>query len=140
MPKTVFIMTTLGAAAIWIALGVWLPWWLIAVAVAASAIWLVATPAGRRTGSITAAGVATLPQRLGGASVALVGIAGVVGVLIALLAMGNGFQSTLQATGSDDTATTIPKATDNAIDWASDRSPVLPMVSMITASRPPHPW
>ncbi len=40
------------------------------------------------------------------------------------------------APGSDDTATMIPKATDNAIDWASDRSPILPMVSMITALSP----
>ena len=124
MPKTVFIMTTLGAAAIWIALGVWLPWWLIAVAVAASAIWLVATPAGRRTGSITVAGIATLPQRLGGASVALVGIAGVVGVLIALLAMGNGFQATLQATGSDDTAIVLSLDSPSEISSVLDQSSV----------------
>ncbi len=103
MPDALFIMLMLGAAAIWVALGVWLPWWLIAVAAGAFSIWLLATPAGRRTGSITAAGMATLPQRLGGASVALIGIAGVVGVLVALLAMGNGFQATLQATGSEDT-------------------------------------
>lgn len=124
MPKPVFIMTTLGAAAIWIALGVWLPWWLIAVAVAAAAIWLVATPAGRRTGSITAAGIATLPQRLGGASVALVGIAGVVGVLIALLAMGNGFQATLQATGSDDTAIVLSSDSPSEISSVLDQSSV----------------
>lgn len=93
-------MTALAAAAIWIALGVWLPWWAIGVVAAAAAIWMLATPAGRRTGSITAAGIATLPRRLGGASVALVGIAGVVGVLVALLAMGNGFRATLQATGA----------------------------------------
>lgn len=77
MPKALLTMMTLGAAAIWIALGVWLPCWVIGAAVAAFAIWLAATPAGRRTGSITAAGIATLPQRLGGASVALVGLAGV---------------------------------------------------------------
>jgi putative ABC transport system permease protein len=104
MPKALLIMMALGAAAIWIALGVWLPWWLIGVTAGACAIGLAVTPAGRRTASITAAGIATLPQRLGGASVALVGIAGVVGVLIALLAMGNGFRATLQATGNDETA------------------------------------
>lgn len=34
----------------------------------AAAIWLIFTPTGRRSGSITAAGMATLPQRLGGGS------------------------------------------------------------------------
>jgi putative ABC transport system permease protein len=124
MPKPVFIITTWGAAALWIALGVWLPSWLIAVAVAASAIWLVATPAGRRTGAITAVGIATLPQRLGGASVALVGIAGVVGVLIALLAMGNGFQSILQATGSDDTAIVLSSDSPSEISSMLDQTSV----------------
>lgn len=70
MPKALFASMASAAAASWIAVGMWLPWWLIAVAAGAFAIWLAATPAGRRTGSITAAGIATLPQRLGGASVA----------------------------------------------------------------------
>jgi putative ABC transport system permease protein len=48
-------------------------------------------------------GIGTLPQRLGSASVIVLGIAGVVGVLVALLAMAGGFQSTLRATGRDDT-------------------------------------
>jgi putative ABC transport system permease protein len=48
--------------------------------------------------------MSTLPQRLGGASVVVVGIAGVVGVLVSLLAMGKGYESTFRATGSDDTA------------------------------------
>jgi putative ABC transport system permease protein len=122
MPKALFTMTALGAAAIWIAVGVWLPWWLIGVAVAACALWLIATPAGRRTGSITMAGIATLPQRMGGASVALVGIAGVVGVLIALLAMGNGFQATLQATGSDDTAIVLSSAAPSEVSSTLDQS------------------
>ena len=45
-----------------------------------------------------------MPQRLGASSVVVVGIAGVVGVLVALLAMGAGFQATLKQTGTDDTA------------------------------------
>jgi putative ABC transport system permease protein len=124
MRKALFVMATLGSAAIWIALGVWLPWWLIAAAAAAAAIWLVATPAGRRTGSITAAGIATLPQRLGGASVALVGIAGVVGVLVGLLAMGNGFRSTLQATGNADTAIVLGSSAQSEVDSMLDQTSV----------------
>ena len=49
-------------------------------------------------------GIATLPQRLGASAVVVVGIAGVVGVLVALLAMGAGFESTLRQTGTDDSA------------------------------------
>jgi len=114
----------LGAAAIWITLGVWLPWSLIGVATAAAALWLVTTPAGRRIGSITAAGMATLPQRIGAASVALVGIAGVVGVLVALLAMGNGFRAALQATGSDDTAIVLSVDSPSEIGSTLDRNAV----------------
>ena len=54
--------------------------------------------------SVTRIGVATIPQRLGSATVVVIGIAGVVGVLIAILAMGAGFEKTLLETGSNDTA------------------------------------
>jgi putative ABC transport system permease protein len=53
---------------------------------------------------VTAVGIGTLRQRLGSSSVIVIGIAGVVGVLVALLAMGQGFQATLQSGGRDDTA------------------------------------
>ncbi|WP_201748613.1 ABC transporter permease, partial [Escherichia coli] len=52
----------------------------------------------------TRIGVASLPQRWGASSVIVVGIAGVVGVLVAMLAMGEGFQATLNNTGDDTTA------------------------------------
>lgn len=141
MPKAWLTMTALAAAAIWIAMGVWLPWWAIGVVAAAGAIWMVATPAGRRTRSITAAGLATLPWRLGGASVALVGIAGVVGVLVALLAMGNGFRATLQATGSDDTAIVLSTGSVGEISSTLDPSSVAligsePQVMRDAAGRP----
>jgi putative ABC transport system permease protein len=54
--------------------------------------------------SVTKVGIATIPQRLGSASVVVIGIAGVVGVLVAVLAMGVGFEQTFGRTGSDDTA------------------------------------
>jgi putative ABC transport system permease protein len=44
----------------------------------------------------------TLPQRLGASSVIVIGIAGVVAVLVSVLAMGAGFQHTLADSGRDD--------------------------------------
>src|ERR1700735_5657913 len=44
----------------------------------------------------------TLPQRLGASSVIVIGIAGVVAVLVSVLAMGAGFQHTLADTGRPD--------------------------------------
>jgi putative ABC transport system permease protein len=77
-----------------------LPWPAIGALVALLALWLALSRAGRQCGAIAWAGLTTLPQRLGGASVVVVGIAGVVGVLVSLLAMGKGYEATFQATGS----------------------------------------
>jgi putative ABC transport system permease protein len=68
------------------------------------ALWLSFTRVGRQTLSVTGVGISTLGQRIGASSVIVIGIAGVVGVLVAMLAMGDGFQATLQQTGSNDTA------------------------------------
>ena len=54
--------------------------------------------------AITALNLRTIPQRLGSSLVIVIGIAGVVGVLIALLAMADGFRSTLASTGRPDRA------------------------------------
>ncbi|HKT42022.1 MAG TPA: ABC transporter permease, partial [Rhodanobacteraceae bacterium] len=97
----------LGLAAIVVAwLVVWtaLPWLVVLILAILLAVWLVATRTGRRTLSVTRVGVGTLSQRLGSTAVIVVGIAGVVGVLVALLAMGDGLTATLQQTGSNDTA------------------------------------
>ena len=48
---------------------------------------------------ITAVNVLTLPQRVGPSLVVVVGIAGVVGVLVSVLAMAEGFRHTLASTG-----------------------------------------
>ncbi|WP_245228109.1 ABC transporter permease [Xanthomonas bromi] len=88
----------MGLAA-WIAL----PWMLLPIA-ALLAVWLVVTRSGRLSLAAARIGIATLPQRWGSSSVIVVGIAGVVGVLVAMLAMGQGFQATLNSTGDDTTA------------------------------------
>ncbi|MBD8872832.1 ABC transporter permease [Rhodanobacter sp. DHB23] len=81
-----------------------LPWFGVVALAVALASWMVLTRSGRQAGSVTAVGIGTLRQRLGSSSVIVIGIAGVVGVLVALLAMGQGFQATLQSGGRDDTA------------------------------------
>ena len=102
--KNLFINAgLLVVVALMIALLAWLP----VVALAASLLltaWLALARSGRRTVSVTAVGISTLRNRIGSSSVIVIGIAGVVGVLVALLAMGEGFRATLQAGGRDDTA------------------------------------
>jgi putative ABC transport system permease protein len=89
-----------------VALVIWsvLPWYGAAIAAILLVLWLALTRSGRRTLNVTGVGLATLPARWGASSVIVIGIAGVVGVLVALLAMGEGLQATLQGTGSADTA------------------------------------
>ncbi len=96
----------LSVVALAAGLGVWiaLPWIGVLVIAALLAVWLLATRSGRLSLAAARIGIATLPQRWGASSVIVVGIAGVVGVLVAMLAMGQGFQATLNSTGDDTTA------------------------------------
>lgn len=77
-------------------------WGLLAL-LAVTMLWLAMTHVGRQTWSVLKVGMATVPQRLGSSTIVAVGIAGVVGVFVAILAIGAGFERTLQQTGSDDT-------------------------------------
>ncbi|SBV37871.1 conserved membrane hypothetical protein [uncultured Stenotrophomonas sp.] len=81
-----------------------LPWVGVLAVAVAIALWLALTRGGRLALAATRIGIASLPQRWGASSVIVVGIAGVVGVLVAMLAMGEGFQATLNSTGDDTTA------------------------------------
>lgn len=80
------------------------PWYVALGLLALLAIWLVFTKSGRQAAAVAGIGIASLPQRYGASSVIIIGIAGVVGVLVAMLAMAEGFQATLKQTGTDDTA------------------------------------
>lgn len=88
-----------------VALLVWTyaPWQAVLALVLLMAAWMALTRSGRQAASVTGVGLSTLSQRLGSSSVVIVGIAGVVGVLVALLAMGEGYSETLRKTGSKDT-------------------------------------
>jgi putative ABC transport system permease protein len=79
------------------------PWWLLLGMGMVLIAWMGLTRAGQQAWSVTQVGVTTIPQRLGSSSVVVVGIAGVVGVLVALLSMAVGFETTLKETGTDDT-------------------------------------
>lgn len=93
------IVILIVALAIWIVL----PWYGVLALAVLLALWLIFARRGRQTMSVTNVGLSTLPSRWGASSVIIIGIAGVVGVLVALLAMAEGFQATLKQTGSDDT-------------------------------------
>ena len=81
-----------------------LPWYGVLAFAVIVALWLALTRSGRLALAATRIGIAGLPQRWGASSVIVIGIAGVVGVLVAMLAMGEGFKATLDSTGGDDTA------------------------------------
>jgi putative ABC transport system permease protein len=89
-----------------VVLVVWfaLPWFAVLGLAIVFALWLFLTRGGRLALAAAQVGISSLPQRWGASSVIVIGIAGVVGVLVAMLAMGKGFEATLNRTGGDDTA------------------------------------
>jgi putative ABC transport system permease protein len=100
------------------------PWMLLVAAVAVFAVWMTTTRFGRQAWSATQLGIATIPQRLGAASVVVIGIAGVVGVLVALLSMAAGFEITLKQTGTDDTAIVMRAGAQTEMNSVLDRDSV----------------
>lgn len=85
------------------------------------ALWMLLTRMGRQAAAVTWVGVSTLRQRLGASSVIVIGIAGVVGVLVALLAMGDGLQKTLQSTGDTETAIIMRGGASNELSSGVSR-------------------
>ena len=90
--------------AVFLAAWIALPWPLLLGLAALFALWMLLTRTGRQAASVTRVGVSTLAQRLGASSVVVVGIAGVVGVLVALLAMAEGYRQTISNSGNEETA------------------------------------
>jgi putative ABC transport system permease protein len=80
-----------------------MPGWLMLACLTLLIAWLALTRTGQQAWSVALVGIATIPQRSGPSAVVVVGIAGVVGVFVALLAMGEGFEKTMKETGTDDT-------------------------------------
>lgn len=103
MGKLGFGLAMMVAVAVPVILLTGSPWWVVLAFVLLLALWMAFTRTGQQSWSVTKVGIATIPQRLGSSSVVVIGIAGVVGVLVALLSMAAGFETTLRATGTDDT-------------------------------------
>ena len=74
--------------------------------------------------AITAMGLQTLPQRLGSSSVIVIGIAGVVGVLISVMAMSIGFRHTLADAGRVDRAIILRGGSDAELNSNLTRTDV----------------
>jgi putative ABC transport system permease protein len=66
----------------------------------------------------------TLPQRIGASSVIVIGIAGVVAVLVSVLAMGAGFQHTLAGTGRPDRVIILRAGSDAELNSNLTRSDI----------------
>jgi putative ABC transport system permease protein len=104
---------------------VMLPWpgaILLAVLFAA---WMAFTRRGRQAASVTNVGISTLRQRIGSSAVIVVGIAGVVGVLVALLSMAEGYAETLRNTGSPDTAIVMRGASASEVMSVLDHDSIV---------------
>ena len=74
---------------------------------------------------ITWMSLATIPRRLGSALVIVGGIAGVVGVLVALLAIGEGFQAVLAQAGRLDDAIVLRKGASAELNSGLSREDVV---------------
>jgi len=71
--------------------------------------------------AITAIGIRSIPERWAPSLVIVIGLAGVVAVFTALLAMAAGFESTLRATGRSDAALILRGGSDAELNSAFDR-------------------
>jgi putative ABC transport system permease protein len=104
MPNWIANLLSILALIAGLVLWILLPWYAVLAVAVLLGLWLALTRSGRLALAAARIGIASLPQRWGASSVIIIGIAGVVGVLVAMLAMGEGFKATLDATGNDTTA------------------------------------
>lgn len=75
----------------------------------------------RQAFAITGLSIRSIPQRWAPSLVIVIGLAGVVAVFTALLAMATGFESTLKATGRSDVALILRGGSDAELNSAFDR-------------------
>ncbi len=104
MKKLLSNIVVVLALAVGLAGWVFLPWYGVLALTAALALWMGLTAKGRQTMAVAAVGVGSLRERAGASAVIVFGIAGVVATLVAMLAMGEGFEQTLKQTGSETSA------------------------------------
>ncbi len=114
------VMMVVVVAAV-VALLVKLPWQVLLLFVILFAAWMALTRTGRQASSITGIGVSTLAQRAGSSAVIVIGIAGVVAVLVAMLAMADGYRETLRRTGDTETALVLRGSSAAEVSSVLDR-------------------
>src|SRR3989475_6583709 len=90
---------------------------------------------------VTLINLRSLPQRLGTSLVVVVGIAGVVGVLVSVLAMGEGFRHTLASTGRPGRVIMLRAGSDAELSSGVDRDQTtllaaLPAIARDGSGRP----
>ena len=85
--------------------------------------------------AITALGLRSIPERLGASLVIIVGLAGVVAVFTALLAMSEGFQSTLKSTGRADVALVLRGGSDAELNSGLSRDQAT-LIKQVPGVRP----
>jgi putative ABC transport system permease protein len=72
----------------------------------------------RQVTQVTAMGLRNVPQRLGSASVIVIGIAGVVGVLVSMLTLGASVSDSMRAAGREDRAIVLRNGIDEESESA----------------------
>src|SRR5437867_9184830 len=90
---------------------------------------------------VTLINLRTIPQRLGTSLVIVIGIAGVVGVLVSVLAMGEGFRHTLASTGRPGRVIMLRAGSDAELSSGVDRDQTtllaaLPAIARDGSGRP----
>ena len=104
---------------------VMLPWQGALALAVLLVLWLFLFRGGGQARSVASVGISTLGQRMGSSAVIVVGIAGVVGVLVALLAMAEGYAETLRNSGSADTAIVLRGASAAEVASALSREDIV---------------
>jgi len=102
-----------------------MPWYGALAVAALLGLWMLVFRSGAQTRSVAAVGISTLTQRMGSSTVIVVGIAGVVGVLVALLAMAEGYARTQRNAGSLDTAIVLRGASANEVSSSLSREDIV---------------
>jgi len=74
--------------------------------------------------ALTSMGIQTLPQRAGSSSVIVIGIAGVVAVLVSVLAMATGFRHTMADSGRADRVIVLRGGSDAELNSNLTRSDI----------------
>ena len=89
----------------------------------------------RQVGAVVGMSLQSLPQRWGSSSVIVIGMAGVVGVLLGLLAMVTGFEKTLGATGREDRAIVLRGGSDSELASSISRENALTILDAAGVKR-----